>query len=304
MRTTRIVLFAMLGATIVAIIALAVESNVTRGPAHSFKLVPEQSATNAELRSDASAMVRRLLSLGYKDTAAAVDGNSIDLTVYGSAPQSRAAVQGALAAAILYVRPVECAAPGNVGVESSGQVEPRRTGPASLQCASRYLLTAAALHVDTNTGLPTAHVAPDPDLDSVPTTLQSEDKASNTVLLPTGSRSGFDGERLVAGPAVVVNADVISAAASYQQPVWLLVLDLTSAGEKKYNELAKSQFHAYVAVDLDGTVVSAPIIEPTSNSFGSFGAKIQITAGFTKSQAVALADDLTSPLAVPLKLAG
>jgi preprotein translocase subunit SecD len=84
----------------------------------------------------------------------------------------------------------------------------------------------------------------------------------------------------------------------------LLDLELTTAGAKKYNALAKSQFHAYMAVDIDGTIISAPIIEPISDSFASLGSKIEVAAGFTKSQAVDLADDLTSPLVIPLKLAG
>jgi hypothetical protein len=302
LRTTRIILFLMVGAVIAATIGLAIESNVTRGPALSFRLVPEQYATSAQLSSDAAALVRRLQNLGYKDTSAAVNTGSIDLTMYGSSPQLRAGLQGALPAAILYVRPVQCAAPPFVAAGSAGQQANSAPSGASLRCSERYLLTARALHVDTSTGQP-AVVAPDPTLASVPSTSEAEDVATRTVLIATGPESGFVSERLVAGPAGVVNADVVSAQASFQNPEWLIEVDLTSAGEKKYNELAKSQFHAYVAVDIDGTAISAPIMEPTLSSFGSLGAKLEIEAGFTKTQALALADDLASPLVVPLKLA-
>jgi preprotein translocase subunit SecD len=301
-RTTRIFLFALLGATIAGAIALAVESNVTRGPALSFTLVPAQSATSADLQSDAAAMVRRLISLGYKDTLAKADGDAIDVTMYGSAPKLRAALLAALPAASLEMRPVECAAPAFSGVGSSGN-QIQSLPQARPACAAKYLLTAEALRVDTTTGLPATRIATDPGLASVPSTSQSEDQADLTVLLPTGAAAGFEGDRIVAGPAEVANVDVVSAQASLNSPEWVLDLNLTTAGEKAYNALAKNQFHAYIAVDIDGTIVSAPIIEPTSSTFAAFGAKVAIDAGYTKAQAVALADDLTSPLVIPLKLA-
>ena len=232
MRTTRIVLFALLGAVIAATIGLAIESNVTRGPALSFTLVPEHPATGADLDSDAAAMVRRLVSLGYKDTVAKANGDAIDVTMYGSAPALRAALTAALPAASLEIRPVECAATGSGGGGSS-RMRPLQPPPAPLHCAGRYLLTAQALRVDTDTGQPAARIGPDPGLATVPSTSQAEDQATRTVLLPTGPAAGFEGERLVAGPAEVVNVDVASAQASLQSPEWLLDLNLTTVGERR-----------------------------------------------------------------------
>jgi hypothetical protein len=300
-RGTRVVLFSLLAAVIVASVALAIVSNVTRGATHSFKLVPEQPATIADLKTDAAALVRRLQSLGYKDTEALAQPGSIDVTMYGSAPQVRAALQGALASASLKVRPVQCAAPAFSGAGTTGQTS-LPAGSTILRCAERYLLTAGALHVDTNKGQPAAAISPDPVLASVPTTSQIEDEASQTVLLPSSSEAGFDAERLIAGPAQVVNANVVSVGTSRQGSQWLLDVGLTTKGAKEYNALARRQFHAYLAVDIDGTIVSAPLIEPASTSFASLGAKIEIEGGFSMSQAIALADNLTSPFTVPLRL--
>ncbi len=65
----------------------------------------------------------------------------------------------------------------------------------------------------------------------------------------------------------------------------------------------RQQFHAYVAVCVDGTVLSASIVEPTSTSFRSLGGVLSLRAGFTRSEALDLADDLASPLPVPLVVA-
>jgi hypothetical protein len=291
----------LLAAVILASVALAIVSNVTRGATHTFELVPEQPATMADLKSDAAALVRRLQSLGYQDTEALAQPGSIDLTLYGSAQKVRAALQGALAAASLKVRPVECAALAFSGTGTGGQTS-LPGGATTLRCGAPYLLTAGALRVDTSTGQPLGNISPDPGLASVPTTSQVQDEASRTVLLPSGSEAGFDSERLVAGPAEVVNANVVSVGTSRQGSQWLLDVSLTLKGSKNYNALAKRQFHAYLAIDIDGTIVSAPLVEPASTSFASFGAKIEIEGGFTMNQAIALADDLTSPLAVPLRL--
>ena len=303
MRATRIVLFATLAAVIAASVALAVENNVTRGPASSFELVPTLAATNSELISDAAAMVRRLQSLGYKDTQARASASSIELTMYGPASKLRAALEETLAAARIELRPVECAAPLFAESRSPGQQPGPPLAAPRLECESRYLLTAGALSVDTTTGQPARNVGTDPALAYVASTSQTGDVASRTVLLATGQASGFSGERLVAGPAEVVNADIASASTTYVAPEWIVDLALTTSGTKKYLALTKNQFHAYVAIDIDGTVVSAPLIEPGQSSFGSLGAKIQIEAGLTMNHAVYLADDLTSPLVVPLRLA-
>ena len=298
MRTTRIVLFCLLGATVAGTIALAIYSNVTRGPAVTFDLVPSGHATAAQLDADGAAMVRRLQSLGYTTAGAKVSDNSVLVTMYGSAPKLRTALEGALPAAQLRVRPAQCAAPpfGGSGVESQVASTP-------LQCGSGYLLTAAALRVDVSTGAPTRTVPADPRLASRASTSELQDLPDDTVLLPTGSASGFAGGRLVAGPARLTNADVVSASASHRSGQWTLDIDLTSAGSTRYDALCRRQFHAYVAVDIDGSVVSAPLIEPTSSTFHSLGGTLEIAADFTESEVLALADDLTSPLPAPLELA-
>ena len=95
----------------------------------------------------------------------------------------------------------------------------------------------------------------------------------------------------------------MSAGTSHEGSHWSVDLTLTTAGGKNFDSLAKNQFHAYIAIYVDGTVISDPLVVPTQSSYSAFGSKVPIYAGLTMNQALDLADDLASPLAVPLELA-
>ena len=56
--------------------------------------------------------------------------------------------------------------------------------------------------------------------------------------------------------------------------------------------MAQANFHQYVAIDLDGLVESAPLIQPNNASFTSFGGKGEISGNFTQATAKTLALEL------------
>jgi hypothetical protein len=295
-RTTRVVLFGLLGATVAAVVALIITSEVGKGPAHTFELVPQASATDAELRSDAGTMVTRLENLGYT-TQAQVENGSIQVTMYGSEQQLRSGVVSSLMQGRLFVRPVECSAP-------LYDPNANRSAPVALKCEKQYAMTASALKVNTDTGRTTT-IPPQPNLAAVPSSVPSAEPEGDTVIVPAGPNSGFAGKRLVLGPASLSNSAISSAQASVASGAkWSVDVTLTSDSSDAYDVLTEDQFHALVAYEVDGTVVSAPVIEPTLKSYGDLGATFEIQAAFTKSEAVALANSLTSPLAVPLRLSG
>ncbi len=292
-------LFSLLAATIVAVVALFITSNVRRGPAHTFHLVPTANATRSQLTGDAAALVRRLQSLGYAYTTSKVVDDGISLTLYGQGAQVDEALEGAIAQARFEVRPVECAAPPYSGTADSSAQAQRANG-----CGVRHLLTASALQVDTHTGKPKSDPGPDPSLAALPDTPAASDVRSAPALYPAGPGSGFAGGRLFLGPAHLENAAIASAGASKVGSAWVVQITLTSAGAKDLDAVARQQFHAYLAVCVDGSVQSAWIVEANSASFSSPGGDIRLRAGFTRSEALDLADDLTSPLSVPLVVAG
>ena len=301
MRAVRIMLFSVLGATIVAVVALIITSNVERGPAHNFRLVPTQSATPSQLVSDAAALVRRLEGLGYSNTQAQVTGHGITVIMYGSGKQVNEALDGAIAEARFEVRPVECAV---VPYSPKAQTGERPPPPRPLQCGPQYLLSASALRVDSRTGVPKNAPGADPSLAAQHDTPAATDSQSEPALFATGPGSGtrFLGLRLLLGPAPVGNDSIASAGASKVASQWAVDVTLTSDGATKLDALAARQFHAYFAMCVDGSVLSAPIVEPTSTSYSSLGGQLQLKSGFTKSEALDLADDLASPLSVPLKV--
>ncbi len=102
----------------------------------------------------------------------------------------------------------------------------------------------------------------------------------------------------------MTSKDVSSAEASFQSPQWVVNITLNPAGSKAWDALAQEQFHAYIAEDLDATVIAAPLVFPNQSVFTSFGGKVQITGGLTKTTAENLVNDLESgPLPVRLEVA-
>lgn len=299
MRATRILLFCLLGAVLIGSGVLIYVSNSGRGATNVFRLVPTTAASPNDLGTDAAALVRRFGQLGYRNTQASVSGQTVVLIVYGNKLQAKRALDRSIVAGVLQVRPVQCEAP-EVGVGS--QSTPAVSG-GDLSCGPPYVLSEKALKVDTKTGKPTTSVGPDPDLSDLASTPPGEDSGSRSVLLPTGPTSGFAGERLVLGPSEVTNSDSSSVEASAGSSGWKLDVVLTSDGSKSWDDLAYSQFHAYVGFDVDGTVVSTLLVEPTESSFQSFNGTFDFGSGYTRSEAINLANDLAAPLAVPLRIA-
>lgn len=70
-----------------------------------------------------------------------------------------------------------------------------------------------------------------------------------------------------------------------------------------WDKLAQRQFHAEIGIDVGGTVISAPITEPSQTSFTSFGDRVAISGDLTATTARNLATALRfGALPVPLEL--
>jgi cyclophilin family peptidyl-prolyl cis-trans isomerase len=133
-----------------------------------------------------------------------------------------------------------------------------------------------------------------------PTTLPWADFAENTVVLPYYAKVG--GARYVLGPAEMTGSIVKSAVASLNadNDEWQVSMSFTPDGSALFNHYAAVHYQCYVedevnppdcalqAIELDGEVESAPVIE--ASSFDG-GATINgsTTAPFTKQQAQDLA---------------
>jgi hypothetical protein len=294
---TRRLLTCLLAATIIGSAVLVVTSYTGRGVTNTFKLMPTHNATPAEIDSDAAAMVRRINELGFRDTQATVDGQTIALRVYGNPAQARHTVAESLDAGQLFVRPVVCEAPLYVLEKQPAHLHQ------ALDCGSQYVISAKTLDVDTVTGKPGGTITADPALATVATTTAA-DPDGPRVMLSTGDSSGYAGSRLVCGRSVLDDSDLSSVEAVQKGPRWDLQVTLDSVGSKNFDVLAYAQFHALLAFELDSTVISAPITEPTESSFVSFNGQFEIATGYTRTQAIRLANDIASPMPVPLRMGG
>ena len=209
--------------------------------------------------------------------------------------EQRPADQAALVRSTTYVyfRPVLCAAPAySSGATPGSAVTTPSCTPTSDLSVSNLAVTPGS----SPTGFSSNNVAPDPALAGVPSTSHPADVASATVLLPATRHSfQYSGPRFVLGPAEMTNTSVGSASAHKEQTgQWMVDYTMTSGGSALWDRVAQENFHQLLGIDFDGTVVSAPIMQPTQSSFSSFEGRGEISGDLTRSQAVALARALTS----------
>jgi hypothetical protein len=101
-----------------------------------------------------------------------------------------------------------------------------------------------------------------------------------------GSPGGPDAERYYLGPAGPTSATVRRARAQFVTGQgWTVKLDLTRAGAEAWDALAQQQFHAQVAISVDGIVQAAPTIQPNDETFTSFGGVAVFSGNFTRKGA-------------------
>ena len=155
----------------------------------------------------------------------------------------------------------------------------------------QYVLTAQNLQVSTATQAPANNIGPDPALSTYPSSAPdyNDNHPGSVVLVPASRNSGQNGLRYLLGPTQVFGTAVHSAQAVFNTPSWVVLVNLTGSGATAWDTLAQQQFHAYIAIDLDGQVQSAPLTQPSQAAFTSFQGKIQISGSFTHTSAQNLA---------------
>jgi preprotein translocase subunit SecD len=202
----------------------------------------------------------------------------------------------------MYFRPVLCGAPA-YSRPAKGQ-----TPPAQLSCNPQYATNQQNLAVTPNSnvngGYTTNNIPPDPAFGNEPSTPQGSDNKLSTVLLPDAAGGGIYA-RYVLGPSVLEGTAIAKAQAQFDTTAnqWVVSYDLTGSGSGAWDRVAQQSFHAYLGIDLDGQVVSAPIIQPQQQAFSSFAGKGQISGNFTQATANTLALELNyGALPVPLKI--
>jgi hypothetical protein len=253
-------------------------------------------ANGSALASAAEIVTIRLRSLSH-GAVAQVIGQQIE--ILSSKPLSGSVLDSATQYTYMYLRPVLCDAAPFLGSNASGSEPASAPLPT---CSPGTQLTAANLNVDTTTGQALNNVPNDTTLDRYPSTSLSSDVANATVLL-----QGLPGEgtqRYLLGPAGLSSNAVQGANADEDTTgAWSVLVSLTAAGSARWDNFARENFHQYIAIDVNGIVISAPLNQPTQSSFSSFQGAIQVSGGqeFTGSFAQHLAKSLNAGF-LPVRL--
>jgi len=224
----------------------------------------------------------------------------------------------------LYFRPVDCYAyPESVPKHApKNYTPPRGVGPVPA-CQPSYAVSASSLNVQPNSssanGFTSNNIPPDPQYAAVPSTSTVKpDYANSTVLLPgVGNNCLATGYRCVLGGSVLPGSAVTSAQATQNQTgQWVVDYNLSNSskglpasckgqsGSQCWDMVAENNFHLPLAIELDGQVYSAPLIQPTQTSFTSFDGKGEISGSLTQQDANNLAQAMNyGALPVVLKAA-
>ncbi|HSN02177.1 MAG TPA: protein translocase subunit SecD [Acidimicrobiales bacterium] len=239
---------------------------------------PVTNTTTAKLQEAVTILNNRVNGLGVSGATVNLQGKNIVVSVPGVS-DARNVLRIVGETAQLLFRPVLCEA-----LPASKTATAVATLPA---CGASYLMSPQNLAVDTNTGNPTNNIPPDPAYTNIASTTSTNDNPKKVVILPGLGNSSV---RYVLGPSEL-NGTAVKSAVAQQNTIgaWVVNYTLTSAGSPAWDRVAQANFHGLLAIELDGVVQSAPLIQPNQTSFTSFGGQGEISGSFTESSAKNLA---------------
>jgi len=243
---------------------------------------PAHKVSKATLQNVANIMVARADGLGLSQPNITTQGNQVVVQLPGiKDPKKVLGILGTTAQ--LFFRPVIAGAPPYSPAKGKANA-PYKTPPSPVgpyHWTSVYYSSAGG-----GTFNPGVY-AEDPAYASYKNTPITQDNPHKIVVFnnPGGA---YGAARLVLGPSEA-NGTIIKDA--YPQVLQtgevVVAFTLTGSGSPIFNTIASNNYHAPVANDLDGSIVSAPVI--LSTNFNGSG---QISGSFTQASASRLALDL------------
>jgi hypothetical protein len=192
----------------------------------------------------------------------------------------------------VYFRPVLCLAPPyDPALRTPVLPNPPCSASSSLRAQN---LTVEPAHAEEpEAGAPAGftmnNVLPDSALAGVPATAASAERPSAAILLPPLAK----GDRYVLGPAEMSSSSIQSAVVKKTPSgQWVVDYATTRGGRALLDKVTAQNFHQFLALDLNGIVYSAPVIEPTQASFSSFRGHGVVSGDLSKADAEHLANVL------------
>jgi preprotein translocase subunit SecD len=247
---------------------------------------PAHATSHANMVEVTQILSNRVNGLGVSGAEVNLQNNDVVVSVPG-VKNAQSILDTIGQTAQLLFRPVLCQA-----ADATSTTKVKAVKVVSANCGPNYVYSEANLGVTPDSSSQGFHsnlglIQPDPQYASIPNTDPSKDEAGKTVILP---QLGSPQIRYVLGAAQLKGTAVKSAQAQQDQlGNWVVNYTLTSTGSPAWDRVAQANFHKLVAIELDGVIQSAPIIQPTQSSFTSFAGTGQISGSFTEAQAKNLA---------------
>ena len=248
----------------------------------SVVYTPATHATNADMAEVVTVLNNRVNGLGVSGATVNLQGKNVVVSVPG-VTNARHVLHLVGETAQLLFRPVLC--------QVANPTKKAKTYTGSIpKCASSYLWTASNLAVTPNNspqGFASNQIQADPAYAGVKTTKPINDNPQNDVILPL---FGSPNVRYLLGPSQLTG-QAIGKAVAQQTTLgqWVVNYTLTKTGSPEWDTVADKNFHQALAIELDGVIQSAPLIQPTQTSFTSFAGTGEISGSFTESSAKNLA---------------
>jgi preprotein translocase subunit SecD len=243
---------------------------------------PTTVASTADMQEVVTILSNRVNGLGVSGAQVNLQGKDVVVSVPG-VHDARKVLQLVGETAQLLFRPVICQAAVGTKLAPLGK-------KALPTCAAAYQMTEANLAVtpaNNVAGFTSNNLQPDPAFTDLASTQPSSDLPKDSVLLPL---LGQPSVRYVLGPSELTGQSIKKAVAQQDQTgAWVVNYTLTSTGSPLWDKVASENFHRLLAIELDGVVQSAPIIQPTQSAFSSFQGTGQISGSFTEASAKNLA---------------
>jgi preprotein translocase subunit SecD len=253
---------------------------------------PAHRVSQNDLNQTVTILTNRVDGLGVSGASVGTQGGDIIVQVPG-VKDGRELLKTIGETAQLYFRPALCGAPAFVGSSAKGA---KPAGAKLPTCSASSALTKTNIDVSSSGSGGTTYtsristIAATATLADYPSTASTKDKQSATVLLPVVNRGAGQYERYLLGPAPMTGHAIARAQAQQTQlGKWVVSYTLTSKGTPQWESLAQKYFHQVVAIELDGKIYSAPLIQPGQAAFSSFNGKGEISGSLSETQAKTLA---------------
>lgn len=296
--------FGSLAATLAAHWSPKLGLDLAGGTEVVLEAAPGHHATSSELGTAVQIIRNRVSGVGVSGATVDVQGNQIVVQIPG-VNNGRKLIREISQTAQLYFRPVLCAAPAYVApAKGVKPINPWRIP----SCNPSLAWTEPNLHVQpdsaTAAGFNWTPPQADTGFEHVPSVNGLNDNPNVAVVMTQQGLSPTTGQRLVVGPSVLTGTAIATAQAGTDQTgAWVVNCTLTPHGSQLWDTESNIYFHRVVAFELDGQVVSAPVILPGQNSWTSFQGQLEISGDLTQSSANQLAVALQyGSLPVPLKI--